>query len=250
MRFSSQSRVTAGIARFRTLEEETYFYQNVFASLSEGYLLLPVLQLVCCVWVTVQVYFVDFQSVKALLEFRDFNRWLLPLKGETLRDNSWVVAIPLIQYALGVAIVSISCVIICASTSGFDAVMNSLAFTFITTVAEVFNTPLLRHYASTPVHGLDPEEYGTDPIYYLVDEYDEGNAAWVLRYPRAAAANATAEAPFLRAVQEILGCEFVGHARCRTDEDVCAVVAAGDVAAALRAAGQQGLTERAERRPN
>ena len=169
--------ITAGIARFRTLEEETYFYQNVFASLSEGYLLLPVLQLVCCVWVTVQVYFVDFQSVRALLEFRDFNRWLLPLKGETLRDNSWVVAIPLIQYALGVAIVSISCCIICASTSGFDAVMNSLAFTFITTVAEVFNTPLLRHYASTPVHGLDPEEYGTDPIYYLVDEYDEGNAS-------------------------------------------------------------------------
>ena len=26
-----------------------------------------------------------------LLEFRDFNRWLLPLKGEQLPQNTWVL---------------------------------------------------------------------------------------------------------------------------------------------------------------
>lgn len=54
--------------------------------------------------------------------------------------------------------------------------MNSLAFTFISTVAEVFNQPLLRHYAQLPVADLDPAMYGTEPIYYLVAEYDEDNS--------------------------------------------------------------------------
>ena len=43
--------------------------------------------------------------------------------------------------------------------------------------SQVFNQPLLRHYATTPISGLDPEEYGTEPIYYLVSEYDESNAS-------------------------------------------------------------------------
>ena len=133
-----------------------------------------------------------------------------PFKGETLRRNAWVLLIPLLQYTLACAIVGISCVITCActpraaqkrpdplapsfqrhasemppfeslvstGTAGFDAVMNSLAFTFISTVAEVFNQPLLRFYASTPISGLDPDEYGTEPIYYLVGEYNEANAS-------------------------------------------------------------------------
>ena len=142
------------------------------------------LQLVCCVWVTVQVYFADFEAVRSMLAFRDFNRWLLPLKGETPRRNAWVLAIPLLQYCLACAIVSVSCVITCACTTGFDAVMNSLAFTFISTIAEVFNGPLLRHFAKLPVAGLDPATYGEDPIFYLVAEYDEANAStgsWYVR---------------------------------------------------------------------
>ena len=173
---STSPNVTASMVRMRKLEFDSYFYQNVFASLRDGYPVLALLQAVCCVWVTVQVYFVDFQAVRALLEFRDFTSWILPLRGETTRRNVWVLAIPLVQYALGVSIVAISCCIICASSSGFDAVMNSLAFTFISTVAEVFNAPLLRHYSSLAVDGLDSEVYGTDPIFYLVSEYDEGNS--------------------------------------------------------------------------
>ena len=44
-------------------------------------------------------------------------------------------------------------------------------------VAQAFNQPLLKYYATKRIEGLDPNEYGTDPIYYLVDEYDEGNAS-------------------------------------------------------------------------
>lgn len=58
---------------YRTLEEKTYFYENIFGS--DSWLIL-LLQLVCCVWVTVQVYFVDFTEVVHLLKFRDFNRWV------------------------------------------------------------------------------------------------------------------------------------------------------------------------------
>ena len=76
--------------------------------------------------------------------------------------------------------------------------LNSLAFTFIAKVAELFNEPLylptsphispmspqvaelfneplLHAYTSAPIEGLGPE-YGSAPIYYLVGEYDEANA--------------------------------------------------------------------------
>jgi len=115
-------------------------------------------------------------AVDALLAFRDFNRWLLPLKDETPRRNGWVLAIPMLQWTLACAIVGVSCTITCACTTGFDAVMNSLAFTFISTVAEVFNQPLLKHYSAEAVNGLDTEVYGSEPIYYLVAEYDEANS--------------------------------------------------------------------------
>ena len=166
-------------ASYRRLSRPTYFYQNVFGAAGDeggASASLILLQIVCCVWVSVQVYFVDVTSVESLLAFRDFNSWLLPLKGETPRRNRWVLCLPLLQFALACAIVAVSCVITCACTSGFDAVMNSLAFTFISTVAEVFNTPLLRHYSQTPIRDLDPLQYGSEPIYYLVAEYDEANA--------------------------------------------------------------------------
>ena len=183
------------LASYRRLEVPTYFYQNVFRAALDAAgddsargsargALLALLQLVCCVWVTVQVYFVDCRSVEALIAFRDFNRWLLPLKGERLRRNSWVLLIPLLQYTLACAIVGISCVITCACTAGFDAVMNSLAFTFISTIAEVFNAPLLRHYDRTAIAGLDPDAYGEEPIYYLVSEYDESNSYGPLEWSK------------------------------------------------------------------
>ena len=117
------------VARYRRVVLETYFYENVLGAASgaeERSLVLLALQLVCSIWVTVQVYFVDFLAVDRLLQFRDFNAWLLPLKGERPRSNAWVLLFPLTQYALGVAIVTVSCAITCSSTSGFDAIMNSL----------------------------------------------------------------------------------------------------------------------------
>ena len=106
-------------------------------------LLLVLLQLICCVWVTIQVYSVDFKAAASLVAYRDFNRWLLPLKGETVRKMRWVMGLPMLQCGLGAAIVGVSCTMICACSTGFDAVMNSLAFTFISTVTVAVPTPAL-----------------------------------------------------------------------------------------------------------
>ena len=43
-------------------------------------------------------------------------------------------------------------------------------------VAELFNEPLVKHYAALQIEGLDREAYGDEPIYFLVSEYDEGNS--------------------------------------------------------------------------
>lgn len=181
--FSVPAGAEGGVVRVRKLEREVLFYENVLGSyFSEGQVALPLLQIVCCVWVVVQVYFGDFQAMARLLEFRDFNVWLLPLKGERPRRNSWVLAIPLLQYTLGCAIVAVSCCVVCSCTSGFDAVMNSLAFTFISEVAAYFNQPLLAHYSKLAIAGLDPLMYGSEPIYYLVDEYDEENSYGIDRW--------------------------------------------------------------------
>ena len=126
------------LMRYRQLEAETPFYENIFMA---GSVHLYVLQATCCVWVTVQVYFVDLKNVCALLEFRDFNRWLLPLKGEQLTSNSWVLFIPALQLLLGTAVVATSCCITCGFTDAIDIVLNSLAFTFISKVAELCAPP-------------------------------------------------------------------------------------------------------------
>lgn len=179
---------TAGAVEFRRLERETFFYENVFGVLARRQpgqglpIVLTLLQLVCCVWVVVHVYFVDFAAVERLLRFRDFNTWFKPLKGEKPDSKWWVITIPLIQFLLGSSIVAVSCCITCACTSGFDAVMNSLAFTFISTVAEVFNQPLLSYYARLPIANLDPELYGTEQIYYLVASYDAKNSYGIERW--------------------------------------------------------------------
>ena len=91
---------------------------------------------------TTHVYFVDLKNVCNLLEFRDFNRWLLPLKGEQLPQNSWVLLIPALQLLLCTAVACVSCCITCGFTDAVDIVLNSLAFTFI---AKVCPRPCTRH---------------------------------------------------------------------------------------------------------
>jgi len=122
-----------------------------------------------------------------LLRYRDFNRWLLPLKGEELRANGWVLFIPLLQYTLGLGVVIVSCTVTCGTMDAFEIVLNSLAFTFISQVAKFFNEPLLHRYSRLAISGLDPAEYGDEPIYYIVTEYDPNNAtvdwegSWYIR---------------------------------------------------------------------
>lgn len=114
----------------RRLELPTYYYMNMLTGDAQH----TFLQVVCCVWVTVQVYYVDFQNVASLLRFRDFIRWLQPQKGESLRSNSWVMLIPMLQFALGLLVVLVSCTVTCGTEEPFDVVLNSLAFTFISQV--------------------------------------------------------------------------------------------------------------------
>jgi len=154
----------------RTFEEHTFYYQSMF----QGDVEHTLLQLVCCVWVSAFVYFDDFKSVAHLLEFRDFNRWFLPLKGESPVHKQWVLILPLVQMVLSTALVCVSCCITCALDEASDVVLNCLAFTFIGQVDDLFNKPLLRYYTTERLEGLS-EEY-TDEIYYLVGEYAEANA--------------------------------------------------------------------------
>ena len=169
--------LAVGGKTLRAYEIQSFYYTNMFTGDAQHIFL----QLVCCVWVTVQVYFVDFRNVAALLRFRDFIRWLQPLKGEEVRSNGWVMFIPLLQYALGLLVVLVSCTVTCGTGDAFEVVLNSLAFTFISQVARFFNEPLLQYYTSQRILGLDEEVYGSEPIYYLVSDYSEENAAaqWV-----------------------------------------------------------------------
>lgn len=161
--------------QYRRVETETLYYENIFSFQNWGTTLL---QIVSCAWVVTQVYFRDFTNVTKLFQYRDFNIWFLPHKGETTsRKQDLFLLIPFIQWALSTAIVCVSCVVICGFDEAFDIVMNSLAFTFIAEVAEVFNQPLTNHYGKLPIAGLDPELYGTDPIMYMVSEYSAANAS-------------------------------------------------------------------------
>jgi acetyl esterase/lipase len=158
---------------FRRLESEVLFFKNVF----KGSPALIVLQIICCSWVAVHLYFEEVKQVERMFKFRDFNRWHLPLKREELIENSVsVMAIPCLQFVLAVSVLSVSCVTTCAQSAAFDVVLNSLAFTFISEIPMLFSKPVLKYYTKTPIRGLDPEEYGTDPIYYLVGEYASENA--------------------------------------------------------------------------
>ena len=157
---------------FRKYTTFTYFYQNVLM----GGIGHHMLKFVCIAWVTTQIYHKDFRNVASLLEFRDFNRWLLPIKGEEPEQNVYVMLIPAIQYTLSILILSVSCAIIIGTSTAFDIVLNSLAFTFISDVADLFSAPLLKYYSTAAIPNLDPEEYGEEPIYYIVTEYSPDNA--------------------------------------------------------------------------
>lgn len=65
---------------------EIPLFNNTFKADS----MVVVLQLACCIWVLVHSYFKDFDNVEALLQYRDFSRWFVVWKGETLRDNGLV----------------------------------------------------------------------------------------------------------------------------------------------------------------
>ena len=164
------------VLRYRRLRATVFFYEHIFGrGISSGSdVALLIVQLVCCVWVIAFVYFDDFKSVAHLLEFRDFNRWFLPLKGECAAHKQWVLVLPLVQMVLSTALVCVSCCITCALDEASDVVLNCLAFTFIGQVDDLFNKPLLRYYTTERLEGLS-EEY-TDEIYYLVGEYAEANA--------------------------------------------------------------------------
>ena len=105
---------------------------------------------------TTHVYFVDLKNVCNLLEFRDFNRWLLPLKGEQLPQNSWVLLIPALQLLLCTAVACVSCCITCGFTDAVDIVLNSLAFTFIAKVctchAHAMHMPCTCHAQQPRLH--------------------------------------------------------------------------------------------------
>eukprot|EP00516_Mucochytrium_quahogii_P013684 CAMPEP_0203802416 /NCGR_PEP_ID=MMETSP0100_2-20121128/12069_1 /ASSEMBLY_ACC=CAM_ASM_000210 /TAXON_ID=96639 /ORGANISM=" , Strain NY0313808BC1" /LENGTH=770 /DNA_ID=CAMNT_0050709625 /DNA_START=95 /DNA_END=2407 /DNA_ORIENTATION=+ len=158
---------------FRQLERETYFYENVF----QNSFSITMLQLVCGCWVTVQLYYSDFVPIASMLEFVDYSNFMLPLKGEKVRENIWwTMLIPLLQFCMSCAILSVSWVVTCGADNATDIVLNCAAFSFISDIAELFSSVAIKYYSTTAIAGLDPNEYGTDPIYYLVSEYDPANA--------------------------------------------------------------------------
>jgi len=167
--FAFEADVRGKTVAYYLVEQSTYFYHSILA---EGTSLVSLLRLICCSWVFSQVYFEQFERVRALLQYRDFSQWFLPLKGEQVR-NQWTLSIPLIQYAVQLVVVTVSFLIICAQNEPFDIVMNSLAFTFISEVGSYFNAPLAKTMASTLISNLG-KEYGE--IYYLYPEYKVSNA--------------------------------------------------------------------------
>eukprot|EP00041_Stephanoeca_diplocostata_P029250 m.858809 g.858809 ORF g.858809 m.858809 type:complete len:394 (+) comp23525_c0_seq1:370-1551(+) len=169
-----EAQISGHLVQYRSATLDTLFYDNTLA----GSCTLTTLQIVCCIWVMTHSYFRDFQHVQSLLQYRDFSRWFLPRKGEVLRKNSWVLLIPAMQWVLSTAIVSVSWCLIAGYSDPVDVVLNSMAFTFINEVAETFAEPVLTYYSKTAIAGLNPDDYGTEDILYIVTDYDEANAAY------------------------------------------------------------------------
>ena len=67
-----------------------------------------------------------------------------------------------------VAITCVAICVICAYENAFDIVMNSLAFSFLGELPEIFADPLIEYMGSTKLDQI-PEDWGD--IYYIVPEY-------------------------------------------------------------------------------
>jgi hypothetical protein len=52
--------------------------------------------------------------------------------------------IPLVQFGLACAVLSVSCAVTCGADNAFDVVLNSLAFTFISEIPTLFNDVVLK----------------------------------------------------------------------------------------------------------
>ena len=96
----------------------------------------------------VHLYFEEVKQVERMFIFRD-SLLALSFKREELIENTYfVMAIPCLQFLLALSVLSVSCVTTCAQSSAFDVVLNSLAFTFISEIPKLFNTPVLRFLRS------------------------------------------------------------------------------------------------------
>eukprot|EP00929_Paragymnodinium_shiwhaense_P046793 TRINITY_DN23807_c0_g1_i2.p1 TRINITY_DN23807_c0_g1~~TRINITY_DN23807_c0_g1_i2.p1 ORF type:complete len:391 (-),score=17.24 TRINITY_DN23807_c0_g1_i2:271-1443(-) len=163
-----------GPVSMRRVVATLHYYENTLGQ-SRGLSATTVLlQAVCCLWVFAHVYHSDFQGVKALLEYRDFNMWFVVWKGERVTCREAIV-IPLAYYAVALCTTCISWCVICGLETPFAIVSNAMAFTFISSVGQFFNQTLLTHYASTRVEFIRPELYWPE-TYYLVAKYDPDNA--------------------------------------------------------------------------
>eukprot|EP00932_Pfiesteria_piscicida_P005202 SRR837773.15108.p1 GENE.SRR837773.15108~~SRR837773.15108.p1 ORF type:complete len:496 (-),score=16.62 SRR837773.15108:113-1399(-) len=167
--FAFEADVRGKTVTYHRIEHSVPFYDAV---LLEGTSTIFLLRLVCCAWQFGQVYFEDFDSIRRLFRYHDFSQWFLPVKGEDLRP-SYVLIIPLIQFAVLLIVTTVSFMVLCAQTEAFDIVMNSLAFTFIAQVGGFFNGPLATHLGETFIR---PPPYGNESIAYLYPEYSISNA--------------------------------------------------------------------------
>jgi len=154
---------------YRTLVHSTTCFQELFTASAPS---LWMVQFVCLMLLFTEMYVSDFWQVRSLLVFYDFNRWWLKVKGEKLRDKRWALIIPMLQYAICVAVNTASMIATFGYTTAIDVLFNAVAFTFIGRIAEFFNHFVLAFYEKAEVQGLDVEEYGPDPIKYLVTDFD------------------------------------------------------------------------------
>ncbi|CAK0834614.1 unnamed protein product [Prorocentrum cordatum] len=93
---------------YYSLEMTTPFHRAV---LMKGDCMVHILRLVCCAWVFSQIYFQHFVPVQSLIEYHDFSRWFLPLKGAETRNN-WAVCVAFIQYSIVLIDLTVSFVVI------------------------------------------------------------------------------------------------------------------------------------------
>ena len=84
--------------------------------------------------------------------FRDWNKWYLPLVEEEV-TNHWAIVIPCTQFFCAVFITNIAVCIICAYDDAFNIVMNSMAFSFVGDIPEMFSAPLLQAMTSQTIKG-------------------------------------------------------------------------------------------------